>query len=483
MSSAHRDRPDGLGGGGAGGVRPRTQAHALGKRPARRSAARPQRGSGAILKILLALLAIWGAGATWLAVSGRNQVARLAEEQVEMRLDHEDKVKALTRRLVGVASHQILEQDGLSGRLADIISRQVELENRQSALLLMADKVGVAGASSATPAAAAPPARSRTEEDGPAAGARTRSIPAEPATRATPPVVPTLRLGAPGAAEPGQANPGPRSSLDERTQRPPGPRSLDGMETLPLREQFARLESSITRLEGAQVRYLGALQAGAQNGISLIRASLATLGLSIQPEAAPEPKGRTLRLSARAQAPDPFGARLAGIQSDLLQLERWRGLAEIVPIRSPVEVENTPTSNFGSRKDPFTGGSAMHAGMDFRGALGTPIRAAASGRVITADVSGGYGNLVEVEHGNGVVTRYAHLQSFGVAHGQSVTPGTVVGFLGSTGRSTGPHLHYETRVNGSAVDPMRFLQAGAQLFNHPPPVPAMAGGEDEASFD
>ena len=125
----------------------------------------------------------------------------------------------------------------------------------------------------------------------------------------------------------------------------------------------------------------------------------------------------------------------------------------------------------------------MHAGIDFRGPVGTPVRAAAAGRVITADVTGGYGNLVEVEHGQGIVTRYAHLSAFNVAPGQTVTPGTIVGLLGSTGRSTGPHLHYETRINGGPVDPMRFLMAGAQVFSHPPPVALTTESGEEAAFD
>ena len=143
---------------------------------------------------------------------------------------------------------------------------------------------------------------------------------------------------------------------------------------------------------------------------------------------------------------------------------------DAAPLHRPVEGDNNLTSNFGTRKDPFTGEGRMHAGIDFRGPIGTPIRAAGAGRVITADVTGGYGNLVEVEHGNGLVSRYAHLSAIQVAVGASVTPGTVVGLLGSTGRSTGPHLHYETRLNGGPLDPMRFIQAGAQLFNQPPPV-------------
>jgi murein DD-endopeptidase MepM/ murein hydrolase activator NlpD len=92
------------------------------------------------------------------------------------------------------------------------------------------------------------------------------------------------------------------------------------------------------------------------------------------------------------------------------------------------------------------------------------VQAAGNGRVVVADVAGGYGNMVELDHGHGVTTRYAHLSAFQVAHGQTVTAGQVVGLLGSTGRSTGPHLHYETRINGEAIDPARFLQNGSRLF-------------------
>ena len=456
--------------------RPRT--HALGRRPARRTGRGAGGGSGLFLRLTLALVLAWAIAATWLAVSGRSTAARLQDEQEELRLAYDDKIKALTRRLVGVASHQILEQDGLSGRLADIIARQVELENRQSALALMGDKA--AGTTASSPAQ---PARSRQDDE---QAPRTRIGPAEPPKVELPArTSPTLRLGAPAPAELAPASPGPRSSLEDRSVLPPpgnGSRALQGIQALPLREQFTRLEASLNRLDGAQVRYLGSLSASAQTGVALIRASLATLGLSIQPETGPAAKGRSP--TARAAALNRFEAQLASVQTDLSEFERWRSLADVVPVRSPFDGDSMPTSNFGSRKDPFTGAVATHAGMDFRGAVGTPIKAAAAGRVITADVSGGYGNLVEVEHGNGIVTRYAHLSGFNVSTGQSVTPGMVVGLLGSTGRSTGPHLHYETRINGSAVDPARFLQAGAQLFDHPPPVAVPgAAAEEEASFD
>jgi murein DD-endopeptidase MepM/ murein hydrolase activator NlpD len=105
----------------------------------------------------------------------------------------------------------------------------------------------------------------------------------------------------------------------------------------------------------------------------------------------------------------------------------------------------------------------MHTGLDFRADHGARVAATGAGRVITAEYSGGYGNLVELDHGNGITTRYAHLASIGVAGDQRVSPGQTLGRVGSTGRSTGPHLHYETRIGGDPVDPQRFLRAGARL--------------------
>jgi len=105
----------------------------------------------------------------------------------------------------------------------------------------------------------------------------------------------------------------------------------------------------------------------------------------------------------------------------------------------------------------------MNTGLDFRGETGDPVRATASGAVTHTGWSGGYGRMVEIDHGNGFATRYGHLSGLEVEVGQSVRVGQTIGRVGSTGRSTGPHLHYETRVDGEAVDPQRFLRAAALL--------------------
>ncbi len=122
------------------------------------------------------------------------------------------------------------------------------------------------------------------------------------------------------------------------------------------------------------------------------------------------------------------------------------------------------TSGFGYRRDPFTGAAALHSGIDFKGAHGSSILAAAQGKILFAGVKNGYGNCIEVSHGNGLVTRYAHLSSIGVSIGQRVNKGERLGGMGSTGRSTGTHLHFEVRHNDRAMNPRPFLEANRDVL-------------------
>ena len=135
-----------------------------------------------------------------------------------------------------------------------------------------------------------------------------------------------------------------------------------------------------------------------------------------------------------------------------------------VPSEKPVRSAEF-TSGYGVRSDPFKGRAAMHAGIDLAGPLGTPIYATADGVVSTAGYnSGGYGNLIKVDHGKGIETRYGHLSSMAVQAGQRVTRGQLIGRMGSTGRSTGSHLHYEVRIDGRAVNPIPFMKSNDYLL-------------------
>ncbi|SFR78108.1 M23 family metallopeptidase [Sphingomonas jatrophae] len=144
--------------------------------------------------------------------------------------------------------------------------------------------------------------------------------------------------------------------------------------------------------------------------------------------------------------------------------DRLGGRAVSVPSEKPVNGVSF-TSGFGVRSDPFRGSAAMHAGVDLAGAIGTPIYATADGVVNWANWRGGYGNLVEVNHGRGIVTRYGHLSQIIVHPGQRVRRGELIARMGSTGRSTGSHLHYEVRIDGRAVNPIPYLQTADYVAN------------------
>ena len=166
-----------------------------------------------------------------------------------------------------------------------------------------------------------------------------------------------------------------------------------------------------------------------------------------------------------AENPATFDTSLDGLGAALESLESAKQLVRQIPVAHPVP--NQPiTSGFGKRRDPILKRMAHHAGIDFRTAYGQAIFAAAEGTVVVAKRRGGYGKMVEIDHGNGITTRYAHLSGISVKPGDKVTVGTKIGAAGSTGRSTGPHLHYEVRIQDRAVNPQRFLTAGKQLESY-----------------
>lgn len=155
---------------------------------------------------------------------------------------------------------------------------------------------------------------------------------------------------------------------------------------------------------------------------------------------------------------------------DAYLLERLQALAALndvltlLPIRRPVAEDRAfISSRYGHRRDPIRRRYALHAGLDLAGRSGTPILATAEGTILRAGRAGPYGNLVEIDHGNGIYTRYAHLRSVNVVPGEVVAVGQKVGLMGTTGRSTGTHLHYEIRIDGGHVDPLPFIQVGGDV--------------------
>lgn len=150
-------------------------------------------------------------------------------------------------------------------------------------------------------------------------------------------------------------------------------------------------------------------------------------------------------------------ARLEELRQDelLASLRDNQGFFASTPSIWPTE--GWVTSEFGYRRSPFTDRREMHKGLDIAGPVGTPIYSTANGRVLSSGRDGAYGLTVTVDHGAGIVTLYAHMQRLVVESGQEVSRGELLGYMGNTGRTTGPHLHYEVRLNGIPVDPLRYI--------------------------
>ncbi len=160
---------------------------------------------------------------------------------------------------------------------------------------------------------------------------------------------------------------------------------------------------------------------------------------------------------------DPFFSRVARVAARVAESETMERAIEATPLGVPVGTASRQTSGFGPRIDPITGRPAFHSGLDFTSSRLAPITAAAPGRVSFVGWRGGYGRVVEIEHGHGFRTRYGHLHRAYVSRGDEVGAGDRIGAMGSTGRSTGRHLHYEVWFRGKSYDPAKFLKAGSYV--------------------
>lgn len=223
--------------------------------------------------------------------------------------------------------------------------------------------------------------------------------------------------------------------------------------------------SGLGRIADRQFAFVARLTSHADRRAARAADAIRRMGLNPQTMIAANKRdaqgGPLISLATSASGSvDPRFQRLGASLARMEALER--GLAGI-PQVEPANMDFV-SSGFGYRSDPFTGGAAFHAGLDFRGPIGAPIYAAAEGRVSFVGVRQGYGNCVEIDHGNGLMTRYAHMSTFRARPGQKVEAGVIIGAIGNTGRSTGPHLHFEVRINDRPVNPRPFLEAAPHVL-------------------
>ena len=387
------------------------------RRPSRRRDRRPQRR--AISAVIMSAISARRPGirfalvvtVMWLIATGTYFALRdvvLAPPTTEMQITYEDHIADLRAQVDRIISRQFLDQEAVEQQLNGLRQRQVTLEQRASAL----------------------------------AGDLSATKPMNPT-----PIVPPMA-----------AEKTPPSLINDAVVAPPDQETA-GM--------LARVSLSLDKIERKQAAALSELEERIDSKARNIRSVLADLGVAITKTPGNFATGGPwVPIKPPQPGADAFERQLDRIKVARLQIDGYAHALLAVPVRKPVIGDVETNSPFGVRRDPFLGRPAIHTGIDLRGDAGEPVRATATGSVTIAGRRGGYGNMVEVSHGNGLATRYGHLSEIDVKVGQTVRIGEVVGKIGSTGRSTGPHLHYETRINGEAVDPQKFLRAGLRLGNN-----------------
>ena len=385
------------------------------------------------------VLGMWSAATATYFAFRDDVLKRLIARQAEMQYAYEDRIAELRAKVDRTTSRQLLDQEQFDQKLEQIMRRQTTLESRATALGAMPD-ASVTGS-------IRPTARGTSSNEPTASGTPKPS-----------PISDTVIFVAPPDRE---------ARLESRAPIVPQVQPNQFAKVQGLDNVLVRLQSSLDKVEGRQLAALGAVEDGMESRVRRMRGVITDLGLDMAQLEAATPRagmgGPFVPVKLPADA-GPFERQLSRINITRAQMERLNRTLALVPYRKPVVGEVEFTSGFGVRSAPVLGRPAMHTGLDFRAATGDPVRATANGKVVSAGWAGGYGRMVEIDHGNGLVTRYGHLSEILVAEGEEVTAGALLGRLGSTGRSTGPHLHYEVRVDGEPVDPERFLAAGAPLF-------------------
>ncbi len=354
----------------------------------------------------------------------------LIGRQAKMQFAYEDRIAELRAQVDRITSRQLLDQEQFEQKLKTLLRRQATLESRTDAL---------AGD-----------------------GLTTGSIP--PAHRARRALTPAIPKPSPISDTVIYVAPPDREARLQSREAPASPTrlamrtdagGLDGV--------LARVSSGLDKIALRQTAALSNVEERVDNKARAMHGVLADLGVHVGKLAKSAEGGPFVPIRPPRPGASAFDRQLYRINVARAHIDGYRHRLLSVPVRKPVPGEVDISSPFGVRTDPFLGRPAMHTGIDMRGEKGEPVHATANGKVTIAGRDGGYGNLVEINHGNGLSTRYGHLSEIDVKVGQQVHIGQTIGKIGSTGRSTGPHLHYETRINGEPVNPQKFLRAGLRL--------------------
>jgi murein DD-endopeptidase MepM/ murein hydrolase activator NlpD len=378
----------------------------------------------------LVVMGVWSIATGTYFAFRESVLTRLIGRQAEMQFAYEDRIAELRAQVDRVMSRQLLDQEQFEQKLNTLLQRQVTLEQRTSALSGEPTATGTIKPSRVAP----PGAPDKTP----------RSSPINDTVIFIPPPDREARLHS-------RELPATVTRIAERATSG----GLTGT--------LSQISLSLDKIEQRQAAALASLEERIETKARRMRGVLADLGVDPGRRGEGSVGGPFVPVKPPPAAASAFDRQLYRINVARAQIDRYTHTLVAVPVRKPIIGEVDMSSPFGMRMDPFLGRPAVHTGIDLRGDTGEPVRATATGRVTIAGREGGYGNMIEINHGGGLASRYGHLSQIGVKVGQFVRIGEIIGRIGSTGRSTGPHLHYETRVNGEAVDPQKFLRAGLRL--------------------
>lgn len=392
-------------------------------------------------------------------------LASLTRRQIAMQYSYEEQAARLRHKVVDLTQNAKINEARLTERLGDLAQQQSQLESQTRLVAKLAARAaaldGVRSAKASKPA----------EKNPLLSGAFAPKLPASVSAYA-----PQNGMDASEEAKPRPE--GFELRLDERAGADPkrsgkaeparatlSPLSFDFDQSLIKR--LDRLAARQEQLGHRQMVLLINLRQPANKIARIYRAAFNAAGIAPGHLARPAKQtaegGPFVPLPTNSAESAGFAKAATEAQGAIASAEKLRRLASHVPFAAPFQGRLEVTSPFGARIDPFLDRPALHTGVDLRQAYGAPVHATAAGTVAFAGSDGGYGNMVEIDHGNGLSTRYAHLSSLSVQRGEKVETGTIVGHVGDTGRATGPHLHYETRIDGAPVNPERFLKAGLLL--------------------
>ncbi len=388
----------------------------------------------------LAVLSVSYLLATAYLVLRDDLIGTAAARQASIQQAYEDRISTLRNQLDRVTSRQLLDQQRVQDKVAELLARQSEITQRHGQISPIIERA--MGMAEALPDTAPVPE-------------------AKPVLRAT--------LSPGKAASVFAKLTGETMESDPEPMRGNAfwPRKNVTVDPAPPAEQekkvdlFDSLGASLAAIEVEQMISLETLASETFESVETIREALIAAGLPVDVDFGANEEGVGGPL-VTSDGDMLFEERVRELEEALGQLEMLKASARDYPIFNPAPGQ-TVSSSFGMRRDPFLRRPAMHAGIDFRAKTGTPVLATGPGRVVRAGWAGGYGRLVEVDHGGAWTTRYAHLSRIDVKAGDRLSTGDRLGAVGSTGRSTGPHLHYEIRRHGKATDPLRLLKAGNQI--------------------